>query len=49
MSDAALVATVLVIGGASFLAIFLWVAVVRVRESHANDPPPSSHSSDHSH
>jgi len=41
MSDGALVATVLIIGGGLFLAIFLWVAAVRVRESHANDPPPN--------
>lgn len=40
MSDSALVAIVLIIGGGLFLGIFLWIAVVRVRESHANEPPP---------
>ncbi len=49
MSDNALVATVLIIGGALFLAIFLWVAVVRVRASNANDPPPGLHGAGHEH
>jgi len=47
MSDTALVATTLIIGGGAFLSIFLWIAIVQVRESHANDPPPGMHSSDH--
>lgn len=49
MSDNALVATVLITGGALFLAIFLRVAVVRVRASNANDPPPGLRSSESEH
>ncbi len=40
MSDTVLVATVLIVGGAAFLGIFLWIAVMCMRQSHANEPPP---------
>ena len=32
MSDSALVATVLVIGGATYLTIFMWITQARVRD-----------------
>jgi threonine/homoserine/homoserine lactone efflux protein len=43
MSDSALVYTILLVGGALYLAIILWATVTSVRESDANNPPPSEH------
>jgi len=40
MSDSGLVFAVLFVGGAAFLAIFLWITVTSVRASDANEPPP---------
>ena len=39
MSGTALVATVLVIGGALYLVVFFWVTVERVREIGPPKPP----------
>ncbi len=41
MTDSALVATVLIIGGVAFLSTFLWVTVTRVREIGPPTPPHS--------
>jgi len=43
MTDATLVAVVLVIGGALFLAIFLWITAQRVKEIGPPKPPPDHH------
>ncbi|HLJ83407.1 MAG TPA: hypothetical protein VKT51_04470 [Candidatus Eremiobacteraceae bacterium] len=41
MTDTALVATVLIVGGVIFLSTFLWITVVRVREIGPPAPPHS--------
>jgi len=43
MTDATLVAVVLVIGGGLFLAIFLWITAQRVKEIGPPKPPPDHH------
>jgi len=40
VSGAGIVAIVLVLGGAAYLAIFLWITVTRVREEAPNMWPP---------
>ena len=43
MHDASLVALILIIGGALYLAIFFWVTVQRVKEIGPPKPPPEHH------
>ncbi|MBV8170380.1 MAG: hypothetical protein JO219_00430 [Candidatus Eremiobacteraeota bacterium] len=43
LSGAALVAIVLVTGGAIYLTIFFWVTVQRVNELGPPKPPPGQH------
>jgi hypothetical protein len=43
MTDSAIVAVVLVVGGGAYLAVFLWVTAVRVREI---GPPTAPHGVD---
>jgi hypothetical protein len=43
MTDTVLVAIVLIAGGITFLSIFMWVTIARVRELGPPLPPPDHH------